>query len=88
MTINICSVGQTKRRFCDRFLENRGYVSQKKLDQVCGEHFKKHGHSQDDKSPIFLEQVNPRNDDFLRLEREIFWIRNYQSVECGANKHS
>ena len=37
--------------------------------------------------PIILEQVNPRNDDFLRLKREELWIRNYQSVEFGANKH-
>ena len=32
-------IGQTKRRFCDRFAEHRGYVSQNKIGQVCGEHF-------------------------------------------------
>ena len=42
-------IGQTKRRFCDRFSEHRSYVSQKKFDQVCGEHFNKAGHSQSDK---------------------------------------
>ena len=32
--------------------------------------------------------MNPRKDDFLRLKRDEFWKRNYQSVEFGANKHS
>ena len=58
------------------------------MDQVCGEHFNKPGHSQEDMLPIILEQVNPRGDDFLRLKREELWIRNYQSVEYGANKLS
>ena len=81
-------IGQTKRRFCDRLSDHRSYVSQKKLDQVCGELFYNIGHSQDDMLPIILEQVTPSGDDFLRLKREELWIRNYQSVEFGANFHS
>ena len=81
-------IGQTKRRFCDRIAEHRGYISQKKLEQVCGNHFNKNGHSQDDMLPIVLEKVSPRNDEFLRLKREEFWIRTYQSVEYGENKYS
>ena len=61
---------QYKRRFCDRFSEHRGYVSQRKFDKVCGEHFNKTGHSQLDMLPIILEEVTPKNDDFLRLRRE------------------
>ena len=79
-------VGQTKLRFCDRFSEHRGYVSQKKFDQVRGEHFNKTGHSQLDMLLVILEEVTPKNDDFLR--REEIWIRNYQSIEFGTNKHS
>ena len=74
-------IGQTKMRFCDRFAEHRGYVSQNKLDQVCGEHFTKYGHSQEDMLPIIIEQDNPKNDDFLRLKREELWIRAYQCFE-------
>ena len=74
--------------FCDRFSGHRGYVSQKKYDQVCGEHFNKPGHSQLDMLPVILEEVTPKNDDFLRLRREELWIRRYQSIEFGANKHS
>ena len=32
-------IGQTKRRFCDKISEQRSYISQKKLDQVCRDHF-------------------------------------------------
>ena len=85
---NFVYIGQTKRRFCDRFSDHRGYVSQKKYDQVCGEHFNKPGHSQLDMLPVILEEVTPKNDDFLRLRREELWIRKYQSIEFGANKHS
>ena len=74
--------------FCDRFSGHRGYVSQKKYDQVCGEHFNKPGHSQLDMLPVILEEVTPKNDDFLRLRREELWIRRYQSIKFGANKHS
>ena len=81
-------IGQTKRRFCDRFSEHKSCVSKKKFDQVCGEHFNKTGHSQSDMLPVILEEVTPKNDDFLRLRREELWIRNYQSIEFGANKHS
>ena len=46
------------------------------------------GHSQLDMLPVILEEVTPKNDDFLRLRREELWIRRYQSIEFGANKHS
>ena len=58
------------------------------LEQVCGHHFNKNGHTQDDMLPIIIEKVNPKNDEFLRLNREEHWIRTYQSVEHGENKYS
>ena len=81
-------IGQTKKRFCDRFKQHKGYVSQEQLDQVCGYHFKKPGHQIEDMLPVIIEEVKPKNDEFLRLQREKLWINNYQSVEFGANKHS
>ena len=45
-------------------------------------------HSQLDMLPVILEEFTPKNDDFLRLRREELWIRNYQTIEFGANKHS
>ena len=76
-------IGQTKRRFCDRFNNHRSYVSEKKLDQICGSHFNEKGHTQEDMLPVILEQVYPKNDTFLRLKRERYWIHKYE--EC-ANK--
>ena len=38
--------------------------------------------------PIILENVTPKNDEFLRLKPEEFWIRTYQAVEFGNNKKS
>ena len=81
-------VGETKRRFCDRFLEHRGYVTRKELNQVCGEHFNKPGHKCSDMLPVIIEQVQPNNDNFLRLRREKYWINTYESVEFGGNRHS
>ena len=37
---------------------------------IFGEHFNKPGHSQLDMLPVILEEVTPKNDDFLRLRRE------------------
>ena len=68
--------------------DSQSIEAEKKFDQVCGEHFNKTGHSQLDMLPIILEEVTPKNDDFLRLKREELWIRNYQSIEFGTNKHS
>ena len=81
-------IGETKRRFCDRFSEHKSYVSSKKLEQACGSHFNQQGHKIEDMLPVIIEKVLPNNDDFLRLKREKFWINRYQSVEFGANKHS
>ena len=63
--------------------QHRGCISKKKFYQVCGEHFNKAGHSQSDKLIIILEQATPKNDVFLRIKQDEFWIRNYQLVEFG-----
>ena len=61
-------------QICDRFSDHIGYVSQKKLDQVCGEHFNKTGHAQSDMLPVILEEVTPKNDDFLTLNDAGFLV--------------
>ena len=78
-------IGQTSNRFCDRFLSHKSYVTSKKLDQVCGAHFNLKGHSKEDMLPIILEQVHPKNDIHLLLNREKYWINTYQSIEFGSN---
>ena len=81
-------IGETKRRFCDRFSDHRGYVTRKCLDQVCGEHFNQKNHKYEDMLPMIIEKVLPKNDDFLRLRRERHWINTYESIQYGANKKS
>ena len=78
-------IGQTKRIFCDRFNNHNSYVTEKKMEQICGAHFNEKGHTTDDMLPTIIEQVYPKGDDFLRLKREKMWITRYE--DC-ANKHS
>ena len=81
-------IGQTKRRFRDRFSDHKGYVRRKELHQVCGEHFNKPGHKYEDMLPMVIEEVQPKHDDFLRLKREKYWINKYDAKDFGANRHS
>ena len=85
---NFTYIGETKRRFVDRFSEHRGYVSRKCMDQVCGQHFNQKGHKYEDMLPIIIEKLNPKNDSFLRQRREKHWINTYESIEFGANRKS
>ena len=78
-------IGETSRRFCDRFAEHRGYVSQKKLDKPIGEHFNREGHKITDLVPLPIERVLPLTDNFLRKRREKLWIYRYDSASHGAN---
>ena len=80
-------IGETSRRFHDRFSEHRGYVSQKDLTKPTGEHFNKKGHSQNDMLPTIIEKVFPLNN-HLRQRREKLWINKYEAVQFGANKKS
>ena len=89
--VNNCKfeyIGETKRRFRDRFAEHRGYVTNKKLDQPTGEHFNSKGHSISDMDPIIIEQVLPKENVHLRKRREKYWINKYQAADNGANKRS
>ena len=82
---NFIYVGQTLRRFCDRFTDHKTYVTTKRLNTASGAHFILPGHSEADMVPTILEQVYPKNDEFLRLTREKNWINNYQAIDYGSN---
>ena len=77
-------IGETGRRFTDRFLQHRGYVNQK-TDHPVGRHFNMKGHTIADMIPIAIEEVLPKGDDLLRKRRESLWITRYDRVESGAN---
>ena len=82
---NFVYIGETSRRFCDRFAEHKGYVTQKKINQPVGEHFNSKGHNVSDMLPVIIEQVTPLQDHFLRRRREKVWINTYQAIDYGAN---
>ena len=84
--IDFVYIGETGRRFRDRFTDHRGYVSRKELDKAVGEHFNKPRHNIEDMIPTVIEKVQPSNDNFLRSRREKYWINKYQAIDYGANK--
>ena len=70
----------------DSMITKAMYLQKKKnLEQVCGAHFNKKGHTQTDMLPTIIEKIHPKDDTFLRLNRERFWINTYE--EC-ANKQT
>ena len=81
-------IGETKRKFAERFGEHWGYMLRKELDQVCGEHFNKSSHKYEDMLPVIIEEIFPKNDSFLRLKREKYWINQYEAKDYGANRKS
>ena len=79
-------IGETRRRFCDRVQEHRGYITQKKLNHPVGSHFNERGHSVADLQPLAIERVLPRDDHLLRRRRERLWINKYDAIDFGANR--
>ena len=79
-------IGETERRFCDRFTDHRGYVNRNKTDQPVGAHFNLPGHTLEDLVAFPIERVFPRDDTMLRRRREKLWIKRYDSSSFhGAN---
>ena len=56
------------------------------IDQVCGYHFNQKGHSYEDMNPVIIEEVIPKNDNYLRMKRERYWINEYEAKDFGANR--
>ena len=84
-------IGTTKRRACDRVAEHRGSTnnpSQSETKKVVGRHFRLPGHSWSDCETLVFEQCRS-DDEFVRLRREQFWIRQYDCVQPrGMNLRS
>ena len=83
---NFIYIGETERKFAERFGDHRGYVKRKEIDQVCGYHFNQKGHSYEDMNPVIIEEVIPKNDNYLRMKRERYWINEYEAKDFGANR--
>ena len=85
--IDFVYIGETGRRFRDRFTDHKGYVTRKESDKsVVGKHFNKPHHTYEHMLPMIIEHVQPSNDSFLRSRREKYWINKYQAIDYGVNK--
>ena len=85
-------IGKTKRAFCERVQEHRGYISQwattknpKIRKHPIGIHFNGPGHSVADLLPIAIEKVFPEDKPNTLTNRESYWINMYDSASFGAN---
>ena len=69
--VRVRYIGQTKKRFCDKFSEHRELrlCFPQKIDKyVVNILTKLVIHNQQKSDMLPLEQVTPKNDDFLRLK--------------------
>ena len=37
-------------------------------------------------NPVIIEEVIPKNDNYLRMKRERYWINEYEAKDFGANR--
>ena len=75
-----CYIGETARRFADRFTDHRGYVTRNESKQPAGQHFNLPGHKLEDLMGLAFERVLPAEDTMLRKVREKLWINRYEPV--------
>ena len=80
---DFCYIGETKS---ERIAEHRGYILQKKTNQVTGHHFNMPGHTEADLQVVGIERVLPLGDPLIRKSRESYWINQYFSTKYGQNK--
>ena len=72
-------IGESSRRPKDRYYGHRSNVLRKQMDTPAGHHFNLPGHNVDMMTMLPFERVRPANDPFVRLTRESWWIRQYDS---------
>ena len=77
-------IGETKHTLEHRFNQHLGYVRRKETDKATGDHFNKKGHQISDMTITVLEGINS-DDPFYRLQREHFWIEQFNVLHKGMN---
>ena len=78
-------IGETKRIMKFRVYEHKGYIVNKKLDQITGTHFNLPGHSIDNLLLKILEKCKS-NDELYRKERERRHIKLFNLNHEGMNR--
>ena len=78
-------VGESNRSLQHRFSEHLGYVRNKHVNKVTGEHFNLRGHSQSDMQISIIEKIYSNSDQF-RKQRERMFICKFNTKYKGMNK--
>ena len=80
-------IGETGRSIKERFLEHKGYVSNKMLTKATGAHFNQRGHSISDMQITIIEKVFNPDPQFWK-QREKMFINKFNTRYKGINKSS
>ena len=78
-------IGETKRKFRERFNEHLGYVRKQDFSQPTGQHFNLPGHSLSNMKISILEHCG-FNSDMYRKTREEYFINKFSAKYKGLNK--
>ena len=65
-------VGESNRSLQHRFSEHLGYVRNKHVNKVTGEHFNLRGHSQSDMQISIIEKIYSNSDQFRKQRERMF----------------
>ena len=80
-------VGETSRSLQERFSEHLGYVKNKHLNKVTGEHFNAKGHNHSDMKISITEKLHSNSDPY-RKQREKLFITKFNTKYKGMNRKS
>ena len=80
-------VGETSRSLQERFSEHLGYVKNKHLNKVTGEHFNTKGHNHSDMKISIIEKLHSNSDQY-RKQREKMFISKFNTKYKGMNQKS
>ena len=78
-------VGETSRSLQERFSEHLGYVKNKHLNKVTGEHFNLKGHNHSDMKISIMEKLHSNSDQY-RKQREKMFITKFNTKYKGMNR--
>jgi peptide-methionine (R)-S-oxide reductase len=78
-------IGESGRKFKDRFSEHIGYVKSGIISQPTGQHFNLPGHSIANMKATLLEKCEKNTATFRKL-RESFFINKFDTKNKGLNK--
>lgn len=78
-------IGETKRKFRDRFKQHISYIQNNQVDQPIGKHFNLPGHNLNDLKVQIIEKCKSSSDMYRKV-KESEYIEKFNSKHAGLNK--